>query len=255
MQPIKKYGVWFVISFLAFVPPVPAETSILLSLMNSTQSVVSILSETGVLFGEEPKPVVHAETGAVLVQRSVRPVIHTRTGTGIILDGSGLVVTNAHVVQQAGRVTVTLFDESSHRAEIIHVIPDQDIAFLRILPTRPLLPVSLANSETVQLDDRVYTIGGSSLLKNTISEGVISGIGVHPSAKGNAARIRFLRVTFNIYQGDSGTPLFDAEGRLIGIMIGAATEKNKVAYAIPSIMIIRALQENREKFIRSGDES
>jgi S1-C subfamily serine protease len=223
--------------------PAWAETSILLSLMQTTQALVVVEAENAAVYGDSAKPLIDERTGAILLHRSVRPVIQTRTGTGIIINPSGFIITNAHTVQQAARVTVTLYDNVKHQAELLFVVPQEDLALLKIDAGHPLPAVPLTNSDEAQLNAKVYTIGGSPLLRNTISEGAISALGVPRGQSGLGENIKFLQVTFNIYQGDSGSPLLAADGRLLGIMMGAQTHQDRIAYAIPSNMISKVIQD------------
>lgn len=220
---------FFAISLYVLNTPLCAENSVLVNLLQSAESLVSIKAETGVTYGNKPVPFIHKETGAILVHRKLRPVMHTRHGSGFIAHESGLIVANAHTVQKAGRITILLHDGTSYAAEIIHIEPESDLALLKIDAKKPLTPLSLGDSDTVKLNSRVFTIGGSSLLKNTISEGKINGIGIQKDDRHR----QVLRASFNIYEGDSGSPLFDEHAQLLGIMIGAATKRDKICYAIP----------------------
>lgn len=223
--------------------PAWAETSILLSLMQTAQALVVVQAENAAVYGDTVKPVIDEKTGAILLHRSVRPVIQTRVGTGVILNPSGFIITNAHTVQQAARVSVTLYDNVKLPAELLLVVPQEDLALLKIDAGHPLPAVPLTNSDATQLNAKVYTIGGSPLLRNTISEGIISALGVPRGQNGIGENVKFLQVTFNIYQGDSGTPLLDADGRLLGIMMGAQTDQDRIAYAIPSNQIAKVIQD------------
>jgi len=223
--------------------PAWAETSILLSLMQTAQALVVVEAENAAVYGDDVRPLIDERTGAVLLHRRVHPVVQTRTGTGVILNPSGFIVTNAHTVQQAGRVSVTLYDNVKFQAELLFVVPQEDLALLKIDAGHPLPAVPLTDSDKAQLNAKVYTIGGSPLLRNTISEGTISALGVPRGQSGLGENVKFLQVTFNIYQGDSGTPLLDADGRLLGIMMGAQTNQDRIAYAIPSNQIAKVVQD------------
>lgn len=219
-----------------FAGPVYAESSILLSLVNSQKSLVTVKAETAVVVEQGQRPFIHQETGAILVQRKLHPIVHTRHGTGVFVDASGHIVTNSHNILKATRVTVSLYNGNAYPAEIVKVLPELDLALIKISTSEPIQPVTFSTIP-LRLDERVYTIGGSALLKNTISEGKIKALGVQKSEENN---VELLQVNFDIYQGDSGSPLFDGEGNFLGLMSAAAIHAGKVAYAIPGYKIMQS---------------
>jgi len=184
-----------------------------------------------------------AKTGRILVARSVRTAQFSRQGAGVIIDASGIIVTNAHTVEQATRITVTLNNDQSVAGELISIVPNEDIAFVRIPPPYPLLAIPLADSNSVSLRDRVYTIGGSEVLHGTLSEGKVSGIGKSAKAHGLNDFVDLIQTTFNVYRGDSGGPLIDSSGNLLGMITANKPRAGHVSYAIPSNKIKQYYQE------------
>ncbi|MCM8775055.1 MAG: S1C family serine protease [Candidatus Omnitrophica bacterium] len=224
------------------------QTSIISTLLEKSKAVVNIKSEFGGVFGDPPQAFIHKESGSVIVRRHLIPMLYAQTGAGVILDKQGLIITNAHLVRQASRITVALFDGTNCAAELITVSPEYDLAVIRIVPPYPLVSFELSDSDSVRLDDRVYSIGGSILLKNTISEGRIRGIGVKKIQENYGEHpVQLIRINFDMYQGDSGSPLVDPEGKLLGIMSAKSAVNAKEAYAIPSNIILKAIRETARK--------
>ncbi|MDD5672515.1 MAG: trypsin-like peptidase domain-containing protein, partial [Candidatus Omnitrophica bacterium] len=172
------------------------------------------------------------------------PVMQTRAGGGFIIHPSGLIVTNAHTIMGAGRVLVTLFDQTKTEASVVKVVPDEDLALLQIKVPAKLPAIPLADSNQVQLDMRVFSVGSSQILKNTLSEGKITGIGMSKKMeKKEKGYVGLIQASFDIYQGDSGSPLLNEKGELVGLMAAKAIFQRKVTYAIPSNKIAKAFEE------------
>jgi len=229
-----------------------AEKAILVTLVSTRQTVVSVQATTGVVFGDKPKAFIHKESGQLMVHQKMSPVIHTRDGTGIIIDPSGIIITNLHTIFKAGMIKATLYEGKQYSATVLGVIPEHDLGLIKIDIGRPLPFSLLTDSNRIKLGDRVYSIGGSKILKNTISEGKISGIGKSKRQLSSGKQyVDLIQVNFDLYHGDSGSPLLDHDGKLLGIMAAAAINKSKVTYAIPSNKIAQAMTQ----FVKKLPES
>ncbi|MCA9394131.1 MAG: trypsin-like peptidase domain-containing protein [Candidatus Omnitrophica bacterium] len=159
---------------------------------------------------------------------------HFRKGAGVVMRRDGLIVCNMHTVQGASRILIR-YDRTGRRpARIIRVFPEYDLILLKIDPPAPLSPVRLAGKQDVSLRQTVYHIGSSFLLDGTISEGRITGLGSSKSeiVHGNKD-IDIIRLDIQLFKGDSGGPLFDQEGRLIGMVVAADTTRDRVSFAVP----------------------
>lgn len=136
-------------------------------------------------------------------------------GSGFITDASGIVVTNNHVIENADEITVILSDESEFKAEIIGRDPKTDIAVLRITPgDTELTAVSFGNSDTLRVGDWVMAIGNPFGLGGTVTVGIASARG---RDIGSGPYDDFIQTDASINRGNSGGPLFDLEGNVIGI--------------------------------------
>lgn len=145
------------------------------------------------------------------------------TGSGFIWDSAGHVVTNYHVIQglaQRGRIAqVTLSNHKSYDAEVIGVAPKYDLALLKIPidPGGALRPIPIGTSADLQVGQKVFAIGDPFGLDQTLTTGIVSALGRTIEGIGNRAIEDAIQTDAAINQGNSGGPLLDSSGRLIGI--------------------------------------
>jgi S1-C subfamily serine protease len=178
----------------------------------------------------------------VMLERGVTLASYQRNGAGVIIDPSGVIVTNAHTINQAERVEVLLADGTKLNAKIIRFAKDLDLAFLKIEVATPLPTVTIADSSQILLNQEIFTVGSSPLLKESISGGKITGLASSRNASySNDYESDFFQTSMNIYKGDSGGPLFNRAGQLIGLMTAKLLSKDNSSYAISSNKIRRYL--------------
>jgi S1-C subfamily serine protease len=140
------------------------------------------------------------------------------TGSGIVIDRSGTILTNWHVVENAIKVTVSLEKGSSVNARVVGKDPSNDLAVLHIAPDGlNLKPLPLGSSAGVQVGDPVYAIGNPFDLERTLTTGVISALQRQITAPNGFTIDHVLQTDAPINPGNSGGPLLDAAGRVIGI--------------------------------------
>jgi S1-C subfamily serine protease len=140
------------------------------------------------------------------------------TGSGFVWDQQGHIVTNFHVVAGGDRASVTLNDGSTYAATIIGRAPDKDIAVLKIdAPAQKLLPLPVGQSAGLKVGMKVLAIGNPFGLDQTLTTGVISGLGREIKGKTNRPITDVIQTDASINPGNSGGPLLDSSGRLIGI--------------------------------------
>ncbi|MBI4375526.1 MAG: trypsin-like peptidase domain-containing protein [Elusimicrobia bacterium] len=164
-------------------------------------------------------------------------------GSGVILDSySGLVVTNAHVVENAGKgggVDVVLLDGRKIKGTVIDLEPKEDIALLRI-QAGGLASLPLGDSDLVEDGDDVIAIGHPFGLRNTKTAGIISNAKQTLNQPGlNLSTL--IQTDTPINPGNSGGPLIDMEGHMIGINTAVAATADGVGFAIPSNNVKKAL--------------
>jgi S1-C subfamily serine protease len=142
------------------------------------------------------------------------------TGTGIELTNSGLILTNDHVIAGASSITVSLDGESEHTrtARLVAADPSRDLALLRIEPAGVTLhPLTLASSATREVGEPAYAIGNPFGLNWTLTSGVVSALARTIKAPDGAAITGAIQTDAALNPGNSGGPLIDAQGAVIGV--------------------------------------
>ena len=163
-------------------------------------------------------------------------------GSGVIIDASGLVLTNEHVVARATAITVTLSDRRTFSAEVVGADRDFDVAVLRILDAKGLPTVALGKSESLMPGEPVVAIGNPFGLSNTVTTGVVSAL--HRSIEAEDRKYEdFVQTDAAINPGNSGGALLDIEGKLIGINTAIYSSGNGIGFAIPIDQAMAIVQE------------
>lgn len=140
------------------------------------------------------------------------------TGSGLVWDEQGNVVTNFHVIQGASRAKVTLADQSTWDARLVGAEPDKDLAVLKIdAPAERLRPILVGTSHDLEVGQTVFAIGNPFGLDQTLTTGVISGLGREIRAATGRPIQDVIQTDAAINPGNSGGPLLDSAGRLIGV--------------------------------------
>src|SRR5215469_2553053 len=135
-------------------------------------------------------------------------------GSGFVIDPTGYVVTNNHVVANAEKVTVTFQDNSQHSAKVIGRDPKTDVAVLKIDTNHKLPHVTWGNSDDTKVGDWVVAVGNPFGLGGTVTAGIVSALGRNIN---EGPYDDFLQIDPPINRGNSGGPTFDLHGRVIGI--------------------------------------
>ncbi|WP_435056342.1 S1C family serine protease [Streptomyces venezuelae] len=158
-----------------------------------------------------------------VVTLHVRGTKGSGTGTGFVLDQQGHILTNSHVVADSQEITVTFSTGESVTAELVGRDSGYDLAVVKVGGVRGLRPLTLGNSENVQVGDPVVAIGAPFDLSNTVTAGIISATGRPVTAggdKGDGSDISYvdaLQTDAPINPGNSGGPLLDAKAHVVGI--------------------------------------
>ena len=170
-----------------------------------------------------------------------QPRVENSLGSGVIVDASGLVITNNHVVQGADQIIVALADRREYPAKLLFAEPRLDLALLKIEPAGAALPVArLGDSDRAQVGDLVLAIGNPFGVGQTVTQGIVSatartGIGVSDTQF-------FIQTDAAINQGNSGGALASLSGEVIGINSAILTGGRDggsigLGFAIPSNMV------------------
>jgi S1-C subfamily serine protease len=159
-------------------------------------------------------------------------------GSGFVIDKSGHVVTNYHVVEGASRVEVSFSGNDEMPATIVGADPSTDIAVLRIrgAQNRALTPLELGTSSGVEVGDAVVAIGNPFGLERTVTAGIVSALQRQITAPNGFAIDQAIQTDAAINHGNSGGPLLNADGRVIGVNAQIETETGGnvgIGFAIP----------------------
>ena len=162
----------------------------------------------------------------------------SNTGSGVIINPDGYIVTNLHVVEDAETIKITLSDQTEFFAELIGSDRLTDMAVLKIDAETPLPYAEFGNSENARVGDWVIAIGDPFGLTQSVSLGIVSAKGRNLIQ--NSPNVPLLQIDAAVNKGNSGGPLFNTEGQVIGIntLIFSPTGVNAgVGFAIPSSVV------------------
>ncbi|MBR3157085.1 trypsin-like peptidase domain-containing protein [Candidatus Saccharibacteria bacterium] len=160
-------------------------------------------------------------------------------GTGIIVTADGYILTNKHVINGANKVTVILDDGTSYEnVEVVATDPLNDVAFLKIKDVSDLPVATLGNSKTINVGQQVIAIGNAlGEYQNTVTSGIISGTGRSVTASDGSYNTETLtdmiQTDAAINSGNSGGPLVNAAGEVIGINTATSASAENMGFAIP----------------------
>lgn len=173
-------------------------------------------------------------------------------GTGIVLTADGEVLTNAHVIDSATSIEVVLPGSwASHTADVLRTDTDADIALLKVRGVHGLVPAQLGTAQPVRVGDDVVAIGNALALEGgpTVTKGIVSGLD-RSIDTGSQVLNGMIQTDAAISSGNSGGPLLDATGRVIGINTAVAVssdeiEASNVGFALPIATALRAVDRLR----------
>ncbi len=168
-----------------------------------------------------------------------RPVPQQGQGSGFILDKEGHILTNDHVVEGAQLVEVTLFDKHKYKAQVLAKDRNHDLALLQIQSAANLQPATLADSANLMVGQRVYAIGNPFGFSGTMTRGIVSAIRSIEMPSGNKIEDA-IQTDASVNPGNSGGPLLNSRGEVIGITTliasnpnGGADQSAGIGFAIP----------------------
>jgi serine protease Do len=164
-------------------------------------------------------------------------------GTGFLIDGDGHILTNHHVIADADRIIVRLMDGRSLRAERVGSDPDTDIALIKVESPRPLPHAVLGDSETLRVGEWVLAIGNPLAYEHTVTVGVVSFIG---RKLFDSSLDRYIQTDAAINFGNSGGPLINARGEVIGINAAISSRASNIGFAVPINQASEILPQLRE---------
>ncbi len=158
-------------------------------------------------------------------------------GSGFVVDKSGYIVTNYHVIQGAQRIRVSFSNNESMAARLVGRDPSTDVAVLKVsAESRALRPLELGDSDGVQVGDAVVAIGNPLGYERTVTSGIVSATGRAIQAPNQSLIDQVIQTDAAINQGNSGGPLLNTNGRVIGVNTQIATENGGnvgLGFAVP----------------------
>ncbi len=166
-------------------------------------------------------------------------------GSGWVYDGDGHIVTNFHVIANTDEIEVAFYDGQSAKAKVVGSDPANDMAVLQVdVPRETLVPVQIGESSSLRVGQRVYAIGNPFGLERTMTEGIVSSLNRTLRPESGTARLihSIIQIDAALNRGNSGGPLLDTQGLLIGMNTAIATstgENTGVGFAISANNINR----------------
>ena len=167
-------------------------------------------------------------------------------GSGFIIDASGIVVTNNHVIADADEINVILNDGTKIKADIVGIDKKTDLAVLKFKPPRQLTAVKFGDSDKLRLGDWVVAIGNPFSLGGTVTAGIVSAKNRDISSGPYES---YIQTDAAINRGNSGGPLFNLEGDVIGVntlIISPSGGSIGIGFAVPSKTVAGVVDQLRQ---------
>ena len=169
----------------------------------------------------------------------------TSLGSGFIIDRAGIIVTNNHVIQDADEITVILHDNTSLKAKLLGRDPKTDLAVLRVTPEKELSAVPFGNSNQLRVGDWVMAIGNPFGLGGTVTAGIVSARGRNINS---GPYDDFIQTDASINRGNSGGPLFNMNGEVVGINTAIFSPTGGsigIGFSIPASIAVSVIDQLR----------
>lgn len=163
-----------------------------------------------------------------------QPVATQSLGSGFLIDDSGFILTNYHVISGSSRIQVTLSDQSQFYAKALDTDRSDDLALIKIAPKAKIAFLRLGDSDHLQVGQKVLAIGDPFGLEGTLTVGVVSSIGRAITSETNQRLQGMIQTDAAINGGNSGGPLLDSSGAVIGINTAILGRTNiGIGFALP----------------------
>ncbi|MFQ5450220.1 MAG: Do family serine endopeptidase [Nitrospinaceae bacterium] len=154
-------------------------------------------------------------------------------GSGVIINPQGYILTNEHVIGKAVRIKVTLIDKREFDAHLVGADRKSDLAVVKIESRKPLPYVKMGRSDDLMIGETILAIGNPFGLQHTVTSGIISALNRTVQAGKNAIYQDFIQVDASVNPGNSGGPLLNINGSLIGITTAIYQKAEGIGFAIP----------------------
>lgn len=199
-----------------------------------TPVVVNISIERHILQNSsaEPPPLFRSRPGFFDDRSKAKERLQSDSvGSGFFCDTAGSIITNAHVVEGASKILVTLSSGKVATAKIVAIHPKVDLALIKVTPPYPLRKARIGDSSTIQVGEWVLAVGNPFGLGRTVTVGIVSGKG---RFLGLGPDDNFIQTDASINPGNSGGPLFNMAGEVIGVNTAIIAAGKGIGFSIPS---------------------
>jgi serine protease Do len=169
---------------------------------------------------------------------------HQGSGSGFVIDRAGFILTNYHVIEDADRITVTLADGRALRGTLVGADPAIDVALLRVSGAGPLQEATLGNSDDLRVGEWVCAIGNPLGYVHSVTVGVVSFMG---RKLFDASLDDYIQTDAAINLGNSGGPLINARGEVIGINAAISSRANSIGFAVPINQALAILDQLKSR--------
>ena len=229
----------FLLSLISCTSDTDTETN---SIAPKTDMSLPSLSETI----EYVSPsVVAVNISTVALDRFFIPRIRSADGSGVIISKDGYIVTNDHVIKDAREISVILNNESIYQAEIIGRVPYSDIALIKINTEQELIPIEFSSSKELRVGDWVIALGNAFGLAGTptVTAGIVSAKERVIETEDNRTLTDMIQTDAAINNGNSGGPLVNLSGKLVGINSTIMRGAEGIGFAISSDLVLRYIND------------
>lgn len=222
------------------IPPAVGERDVLASFAPEERTHIAVYEKAN-------RSVVHITTKAAQRELLFLEVPAEGAGSGSVLDREGHILTNYHVVEGAQEIRVTLDSGDTYDAGLVGYDQPNDMAVLKIsAPAGSLVPIELGDSTRLKVGQIVYAIGNPFGLERTMTTGIISSLNRSLPARAGRTMKSIIQIDAALNRGNSGGPLLDTRGQLIGMNTAIASstgENNGIGFAIPAETIKRVVPQ------------
>src|SRR5829696_1480030 len=169
---------------------------------------------------------------------------HQGSGSGFVIDRQGFILTNFHVIEDADRITVTLADGRALKAEVVGTDPAIDVALIKVSASAPLEAAPLGDSDELRVGEWVCAIGNPLGYVHSVTVGVVSFIG---RKLFDASLDDYIQTDAAINFGNSGGPLINARGQVIGINSALSSRASSIGFAVPINQAVAILPQLKSR--------
>ncbi|NOZ21033.1 MAG: PDZ domain-containing protein [Planctomycetes bacterium] len=172
--------------------------------------------------------------------------VESPIGSGIIIDKSGYILTNDHVVSKASNLKITLSDKSRYEGTLVSSDPVNDLAVIKVEPDKPLHEIKLGKGDDLMLGETVIALGNPIGFENTVTTGVISALDRELTLRNDEGQITYkglVQTDAAINPGNSGGPLINLDCELVGINTAIVDSAQGIGFAIPVSHVRKILNE------------